>query len=90
MEELGYTVTWEPDGETTMLMPDNTTRTIPNYRAVVSDTAGKSLNRNKGGGGGGGGGGNKEFKNDFDKYYNQVEDINELERQRNLLEKDYN
>jgi hypothetical protein len=40
--------------------------------------------------GGGGGGGNKEFKNDFDKYYNQVEDINELERQRNLLEKDYN
>ena len=40
--------------------------------------------------GGGGGGGNKEFKNDFDKYYNQVEDINELERQRNLLESDYN
>lgn len=39
---------------------------------------------------GGGGGGGKKFKNDFDKYYNQVEDINELERQRNLLEKDYN
>ena len=39
---------------------------------------------------GGGGGGGKEFKNDFDKYYNMVEDINELERLRNLLETDYN
>ena len=42
------------------------------------------------GGGGGGGGGKKEFKNDFDKYYNMVEDINELTRLRNLLETDYN
>ena len=48
---------------------------------------GSGINSNKSGGGGGGG---KEFKNDFDKYYNQVEDINEHERQRNLLEKDYN
>ena len=40
--------------------------------------------------GGGGGGGGKEFKNDFDKYYNMVEDINELTRLRNLLETDYN
>ena len=39
---------------------------------------------------GGGGGGKKDFKNDFDKYYNIVEDINELIRQRNLLESDYN
>lgn len=39
---------------------------------------------------GGGGGGKKEYKNEFDKYYNQVEDIKELERLRNLLESDYN
>ena len=31
-----------------------------------------------------------EFKMDLDKYYNMVEDINELLRLRNLLEKDYN
>jgi len=30
-----------------------------------------------------------EFKMDLDKYYNMVEDINELLRLRNLLEKDY-
>lgn len=90
MEALGYSVTWEPDGETTMVMPDGSTRSIPNYKAVVKDSAGNAVNRNKGGGGGGGGGGKKEFKNDFDKYYNMVEDINELERLRNLLESDYN
>lgn len=89
MEALGYSVTWEPDGETTMIMPDGSTRSIPNYKAVVKDSAGNAVNRNKGGGGGGGGG-KKEFKNDFDKYYNMVEDINELERLRNLLESDYN
>lgn len=31
-----------------------------------------------------------EFKMDLDKYYNMVEDINELLRLRNLLETDYN
>ena len=31
-----------------------------------------------------------EFKMDLDKYYNMVEDINELLRIRNLLETDYN
>ena len=89
MEALGYSVTWEPDGETTMIMPDGSTQSIPNYKAVVRNSAGEAITRNKSAGGGGGGG-SKKFKNDFDKYYNQVEDINELERQRNLLEKDYN
>ena len=57
----------------------------PTYKGGAGSTVNPS-NKKSGGGGGGG----KEFKNDFDKYYNQVEDINELERQRNLLEKDYN
>lgn len=41
---------------------------------------------------GSGSGSNKddEFKMDLDKYYNIVEDINELLRLRNLLETDYN
>jgi hypothetical protein len=57
---------------------------------VVTDTAGNTVRKTKTGGSGGGGGGGKEFKNDFDKYYNMVEDINELTRLRNLLETDYN
>ena len=85
MESLGYSVTWEATGT----IVDEHGQSYTNYRAVVSDNVGKAVNRNRAGGGGGGGGGSKEFKNDFDKYYNQVEDINELERQRNLLEKDY-
>ena len=89
IRSLGYSVTWEPAGTTTMKMPDGTTRQIQNYKAVVQDAAGKIVNNNKGGGGGGGGGGGKEFKNDFDKYYNMVEDINELQRLRNLLETNY-
>ena len=55
------------------------------YKGGANSTVNAS-NR-KGGGGGGGGGG--EFENDFDKYYNMVEDINELQRLRNLLETDY-
>lgn len=57
----------------------------PTYKGGAGSTANPTNKKS-----GGGGGGNKEFKNDFDKYYNQVEDINELERQRNLLESDYN
>jgi hypothetical protein len=61
-----------------------------NWNAVVRNNAGQIETDNRHHGGGGGGGGSKEFKNDFDKYYNQVEDINELIRIRNLLESDYN
>lgn len=63
---------------------------LPAWRLVVNDTLGNATSARKGAGGGGGGGGGKEFKNDFDKYYNMVEDSNELERLRNLLETDYN
>jgi hypothetical protein len=81
IESLGYTVDWEPTGYEG---PG-----LPKYRAVITDTAGRSISSAKNSGKGGGGG-KKEFKNDFDKYYNMVEDINELQRLRNLLETDYN
>ena len=59
----------------------------PGFRVVINKTGASGSGLPTKGGGGGGG---KEFKNDFDKYYNQVEDINELIRLRNLLETDYN
>lgn len=48
----------------------------------------------KGGGGGGGGGGDskqdtKTWKNPYDKFYNTTEKINELLRQRNKLESEF-
>lgn len=87
LSSLGYTVTWVADG---VVYDDiNNVPVGSNYKVVVTDSAGNAVNRNRGGGGGGGGG-KKEFKNNFDKYYNMVEDINELERLRNLLETDYN
>ena len=87
LRSLGYTVTLKR-GE--LVFDEISGQPVGyNWEAVVNDTSGQAVNRNRAGGGGGGGGGGKEFKNDFDKYYNQVEDINELERQRNLLEKDY-
>ena len=86
LSSLGYTVTWVADG----VVYDNI-NDVPigsDYHVVVTDSAGNAVNRNRNSGGGGGGG-KKEFKNDFDKYYNMVEDINELQRLRNLLETDY-
>lgn len=48
---------------------------------------------NKGGGGGGGGGSKKEdtktWKNPYDEFYNTTEKINELLRDRNNLEREY-
>lgn len=84
LNELG----WSADIEVTGY--DELTKVPLGYRLVVKDTAGEAIKEKKQSGGGGGGGGGKEFKNEFDKYYNQVEDINELERLRNLLESDYN
>ena len=88
LQSLGYSITWVEDGT----VHDSLTGLdmATNYKVLVSDGAGNAVNRNRTAGGGGGGGGKKEFKNDFDKYYNMVEDINELNRLRNLLETDYN
>lgn len=69
-----YTIDTQDDGKT--------------YKLIGEYTGFSGVSRNTKTGGGGGGG-KKEFKNDFDKYYNMVEDINELERLRNLLETDY-
>lgn len=81
----GTSVTWVKTG--TVTMPDGSTRETGYFQITRNGAAGSTPSKSSGGGGGGGG---KEFKNDFDKYYNMVEDINELTRLRNLLETDYN
>lgn len=78
----GVSVVWVKTGTATM--PDGSTRETGYFQITKNGAAGSTPPK------GGGGGGGKEFKNDFDKYYNQVEDINELIRLRNLLETDYN
>ena len=63
-------------------------KVVPSYDEGAWD---KSGGRKKGKDSGDGSGDkDDEFKMDLDKYYNMVEDINELLRLRNLLEKDYN
>lgn len=56
-------------------------------------TSNKSAAKSNKGGGGGGGGGSKEdtktWKNPYDKFYNTTEKINELLRDRNNLEREY-
>ena len=61
---------------------------VPSYADNTAWTDANDKNKKKGSGSGD----NKddEFKMDLDKYYNMVEDINELLRLRNLLETDYN
>lgn len=54
--------------------------------------SGGNISAGKGNAGGGGGGSsedNRNWKNPYDKYYNAVEKLNELLRQRNKLEKEY-
>ena len=56
-------------------------------------TSNSSAAKSSKGGGGGGGGGSKEdtktWKNPYDKFYNTTEKINELLRQRNKLESEF-
>lgn len=58
----------------------------------VSSANQSAAKSNKGGGGGGGGGSKedtKTWKNPYDKFYNTTEKINELLRQRNKLESEF-
>lgn len=58
----------------------------------VSTSNSSAAASNKGGGGGGGGGSKedtKTWKNPYDKFYNTTEKINELLRQRNKLESEF-
>ena len=59
----------------------------------ISTSNVKSGSSNKGKGSGGGGGGSKEdtktWKNPYDQFYNTTEKINELLRDRNKLEREY-
>jgi DNA repair exonuclease SbcCD ATPase subunit len=88
LRSLGYSVTWEENGSTTMQMPDGSTREIPNYRAVVTDAAGNAAESRKTGGGGGGGGGG-DWENPYDKLYNVTEKINQAMREREKIERRY-
>jgi hypothetical protein len=90
IESLGYSVTWVPNGSTTMAMPDGSTRSIPNYKTIVTDSAGNAAGGRGGGGGGGGGGGEEEpWENPYDKLYNLTEKINKSIREREKLERRY-
>ena len=64
-------------------------KVVPSYSKVEGDWNSDG-SRKKEKGSGSGSNKDDEFKMDLDKYYNMVEDINELLRLRNLLETDYN
>jgi hypothetical protein len=100
MKVLGYSVEWEPTGETTsMIVPDasnggltTTTIEIPSYRAIVTDGLGNTENTNKFDYGkikDGGGSKKKDWENPYDKHYNTLEQINEALREREKLERRY-
>lgn len=73
---------------------------VPKYKVEVKEKNGSGTNNwngggSKGGGGSGGGGGSdskpdtKTWKNPYDQFYNTTEKINELLRDRNKLEREY-
>lgn len=71
-------------------------KSIPKYKVEVKEKDGSGTNNWNGGGNkgrGGGGGGSKQdtktWKNPYDEFYNTTEKINELLRQRNNLEREY-
>ena len=84
-----------PADETKRIFARRKTPSLANGGKVIPSYASTSAKYNPdliGDGKNKGSGDNKddEFKMDLDKYYNMVEDINELLRLRNLLETDYN
>lgn len=97
MSKLGYSVTWEQNGFTDMKVFNPETQeiefvSVPNYTAVVTDSAGNSVNdyTPSGGGGGGGGGGSEEvWENPYDELYNLTRRINEELRERERIERRY-
>ena len=82
IERMGYSVTWEPAGQTALTLPDGSTVQATNYRAVVTDVAGNAVSNRSGGGGGGGGGGGSKWENPYDKLHNLQEKINKDIRER--------
>ena len=73
---------------------------VPKYKVEVKEKDGSGTNNwngggSKGSGGGGGSGGSdskpdtKTWKNPYDQFYNTTEKINELLRDRNKLEREY-
>lgn len=85
MEEFEY--------ESTVAAPTIKTLTSTGSGGGGVSSANQSAAKSNKGGGGGGGGGSKEdtktWKNPYDEFYNTTEKINELLRQRNKLESEF-
>ena len=80
-----------PSDQTKAILARGVTPSLAKGGKVVPSYAGTAWAPGKDDKGSGSGDNkNDEFKMDLDKYYNMVEDINELLRLRNLLETDYN
>ena len=81
----GYEVEWVPAGST---INELTGEEMPNYIAIVkkTDQTGTGSKPSAGGGGGGGGG---KWENPYDKLHNVLEEINDLLREREKLERRY-
>lgn len=95
IESLGYNITW--DRKITGWFPyagAPGASPIYEYVAKVNNTAGGSSRKRKSSSGGGGGSSKKKeekqvWENPYDELYNTLEKIEELERQRNNLEDEY-
>lgn len=102
LEKLGYEVSLEEDGVQWMQVgwnadiidgivvnPTPNMESIPKYKVEVKEKDGSGTNNWSGGGGGGSKQDTKTWKNPYDKFYNTTEKINELLRDRNNLEREY-
>lgn len=83
LASIGFTLTWEDLGA----VPGDASGTLRNFKASINNTAGTySGFKPKSGGGGGK---TSPWENPYDKYHNLLQEIDELLRTRNDLERQY-